>query len=128
MRFSELKRLYKKAAKDELKRVADAIERDMKAECPKDTGELARSIHQEVRRKGNEIFITSDLPQMYFTNFGNTPSGGGKIYPKKGEYMWFMSSKKYNLPQKKNGYYYAKEINPYEGKNWIKTIADKYRS
>lgn len=126
MRLADMKKKLKAAAKKDLKHIADQILAEMLNEIPVDTGELMASVKQYW--KGDyQVTIGSPLKQMYFVNYGNKPKDGGQIKAKRGKYMWFESSKTYNLPQK-DGMYYAETVNPYKGKNFIEEIAKKYRS
>ena len=123
-RSPNLRNIVKTQLRKTMNRIAKEIERDLKAACPVESGELKKDIHREGTGKYS-VIIGSRLPQMYFSNYGN---GGGKpIKAKKGKYMWFQSKNDYNLPMQ-DGYYYAEEVRPYKGTNWMKRIAAKYRA
>ena len=107
-----------------MNQIAKETLREMKAQCPVESGELKRDL--QIRGDGKySVIVGSALPQMYFSNYGNK---GKPIVPKKGKYMWFQSEKKYNLPKSDTGYYYAERVNPYEGKHWIEKVSENIRA
>ena len=108
---------------DELDRIAMRIQHDLKAACPKRTGEAASSIHIEDIGTGSVFgagrFIGSDNDHLYFADQGNgtggiPKSGKRKVMPisgGRGQWIAFRTG----------------PFNNYEGKHFVRDVADKYR-
>ena len=110
---------------EQLDKLAKEIETDLKFEAGnskygKSTTGREQKIHIE---KIHELarFIGTDDLGLYYLNFGNKK--GKPIVPNKHKYMKFKG-KKGNYAGKT---YYAKQVNGYDGINFIKKVADKYR-
>lgn len=125
--------LVKTACREQMAEIAQRIEGDLKAECPKRTGRAAASI--ETKQTGETSYrigaeadfsdYSNGGTHLYYADQGNSGSGHiirstrpvdrrgrppGKLKIMNGMHMQ-----------------YATYVRSYEGKHFIKKVADKYR-
>lgn len=103
---------------------ADIIESELKAECPVDSGEARRSIHKE-KMSGTSYRIGGQNLHLFFADQGNNQKYryfGGKrnrLAPNhKGEGAMRLKFKDGSI------HTYART---YEGKHFVKEVADRHR-
>lgn len=108
----------KAIAEKQMDELAIRIQYELKQACPKRTGEAAGSVHIE-RTSDTSRFVGSDNLHFYFADQGN---GYGGI-PKSGA--------RKPLPiSGANGQWIAFRTSPfrnYEGKHFVKDVADRHR-
>lgn len=102
----------KVAITDELDRVSELIEGELKAECPVRSGEARNSIHIEPTGEF-ERFVGGTNLHLYFADEGNNQSRG-TIYPVRAKALRFT-----------DGTFHA-SASTYEGKHFVKAVASRH--
>ncbi len=98
---------------EELDRVANTIQGELKAACPKRSGQAAASVHTE--HMGEYVrFVGSDNLHFFFADQGNNQSVR-TIYPVRAKALRFT-----------DGSFHA-SAGTYEGKHFVKEVADRHR-
>ena len=97
----------------ELDRVSQQIEGELKAECPKRSGEAAASIHIEETGELSR-FVGGTNAHLYFADEGNNQRLG-TIYPVRAKALRFT-----------DGSFHA-SASTYEGKHFVRAVADRHR-
>ena len=109
----------------ELDRVAKQIEGELKAECPVRSGEARNSIHIEETSQF-ERFVGGNNLHLYYADEGNGGKGG-RIYPH-GNALAFHGWGSYaGKGHGKGGKYVLPSVSSYDGKHFVRTVADKHR-
>lgn len=107
--------------REEMTRLADTIEVELRAECPRRSGEAARSIHIEPI-DDYHIFVGGANLHLYYADQGN--GGSGRI---------IKSTRKYDrngVPPGKlkfsDGSFHT-YAHGYNGSHFVKKVADRHR-
>ena len=96
-----------------LDEVSQQIEGELKAACPKRSGEAANSIH--IQHEGQYArFVGGTNSHLYFADEGNNQRLG-TIYPVRAKALRFT-----------DGTFHA-SASTYEGKHFVKEVADRHR-
>lgn len=108
--------------REQMQELAETIEGELKAECPKRTGRTAGSIH--IEQMGDTSYrIGSNALTMLYADQGN----GSEIITSSREF-----DRKGRRPGKlfiMNGMHtmYVPYVRPYEGKHFVEKVANRHR-
>lgn len=112
--------------REHMQELAETIEGELKAECPARSGEAQASIGIEPI-DDYHIFVGGSNMHLYYADQGNNQSGG-RIYPH-GNALAFHGWGKWagGGHGKPNGKYVLPSVSAYEGKHFVKKVADRHR-
>lgn len=99
------------------KRLAEQILRELRAECPKQSGRSARSFR--IEKVGRNYQIVSRKLSAYYADEGN----GGRdrtIYPRRAKALKITNGINRTLG-------YAKFVHGYDGDHFVARVADRHR-
>ena len=105
--------IAKNAITEELDRVAEMIEGELKNACPSKTGRARSAIHTEHTGEYERFVGGTDL-HLYFADEGNNQRLG-TIYPVRARALRFT-----------DGSFHA-SASTYEGRHFVKAVADRHR-
>lgn len=119
--------------KEQMQQIAETIEGELKQACPKRTGRAAASIH--IEKKGDTTYRIGAN-----ANFGDYRDGGMHLYyadqGNDGSGNIIMSTRPYDRKGRPPGKLkintgmqsmYVPYVHSYEGKGFIKKVADRHR-
>lgn len=99
------------------KKIAEQILKELRAECPKQSGRSARSFH--IEKNGRNYRVVSTKLSAYYADQGNG-GPGREIYPRKAKALKITNGINRTLG-------YAKYVHGYDGDHFVKRVADRHR-
>lgn len=99
--------------------IAQHVRYDLKKACPKRTGEAASAITIQ-KQSPDVIFVGGSNLHLYYADQGNRPNSGGRIVPTRAKALFITNGKGQRIA-------FRASVSPYEGKHFVRDVANKYR-